>query len=81
MCQYLQGTKDKGLVFNPYKKLVVDCYADEYFVGLWGHENPQDPICARSSTGFVVTFSNVPLFWVSKLQTDISLSTLYSEYL
>ena len=45
---YLQGTQDKGMVFNPYKKLVVDCYADAYFAGMWGHENPQDHICARS---------------------------------
>ena len=56
ICRYLQGTKDNGLVFNPSKKLVVDCYRDEIFAGLWGHEDPQDPICAGSRTGFVVTF-------------------------
>ena len=63
ICRYLQGTKNNGLVFNPSKKLVVDCYADADFAGLWGHENPQDPICARSRTGFVVTIANYPLFW------------------
>ena len=31
ICRYLQGTKDNGLVFNPSKKLVVDCYADSDF--------------------------------------------------
>ena len=50
ICRYLQGTKDNGLVFNPYNELVVDCYADAYFAGLWGHEDPQDPICDRSIT-------------------------------
>ena len=80
ICRYLQGTKNNGLVFNPFKKLVVDCYADEYFAGLWVHENPQEPIFARSRTGFVVTFANFPLLWISKLQTDISLYTLHSEY-
>ena len=69
ICRYIQGTKDNGLVFNPSKKLVVDCYADTDFAGLWGHEDPQYPICARSRTGFVVTFDNSPLLWVSKLQT------------
>ena len=64
ICRYLQGTKENGLVFNPSKKLVVDCYADEYFPGLWGHENPQDPIFDRSRTGFVVTFVNFPLLLV-----------------
>ena len=69
ICRYLQGTKDNSLVFNPSKKLVVDCYADADFAGLWGHKNPQYYICARSRTGFVVTFSNCPLLWVSKLHT------------
>ena len=47
---------------------------------LWGHENPQDPIFARSRTGFVLTFVNFPLLWLSKLHTEIYLSTLHSEY-
>ena len=67
-------------MFNTSKKLVVDCYADADFVGLWGHEDPQDPICARNRTGFVVTFANFPLLWISKLQTEIAISTLHSEY-
>ena len=79
ICRYLQGTNDNGLVFNLSKKLVVDCYADADFAGLWGHEDPQDPICARSRTGFVVTFANCYLLWMSKLQTEIALSTLHSE--
>ena len=79
--RYIQGTKDNGLVFNPSKKLVVDCYDDANFAGLRGHGNPQDPICTRSRTGFVVTFSNCPPLWLSKLQTGISLSTLHSGYL
>ena len=44
ICRYLQGTKDNGLVFNPSKKMVVDCYAYANFMGLWGHENPHEPI-------------------------------------
>ena len=80
ICRYLEGTKYKGLVFNISKKLDVDCYADADFAGLWGHEDPQDPICARSRNGFVVNFANCTLLWVSKLQTEISLSTLHYDY-
>ena len=76
ICGYLQRTKYNG----PYKKLVVDCYASADFEGLWGHEDPQDPIFAKSRTGFVVTFANCPLLWVSKLRIEIALSTLHSEY-
>ena len=60
---------------------MVDCYADADFAGLWGHENPQDHICARSTTGFVVTFANCPMLWVSKIKAEIALSTLHSEYM
>ena len=69
ICRYLQGTKDNGLVFNPSNKMVMDCYADADFVGLWGHEINQDPICARSRTVFVVNFANFPLLWESKIKT------------
>ena len=58
ICLYLHGTKDNGMMFNTYKRLVVDCYADADFAALWGHENPQGCICARSRTEFVVNFDN-----------------------
>ena len=80
ICSYLKGTKDNGLVFNPSKKLVVDCYSETDFAGIWGHEDLQDPICTRSRTGFVVTFVNCRLLWMSKLQTEITLCTLHSDY-
>ena len=59
ICRYLQSKKYNGMVFNPSKKLVVDFHVDADSAGLWGHGNPQDPICARSRTVFVVTF---PIF-------------------
>ena len=71
ICRYLQCTKDNVLMFNLYKKLVVNYFADADFSGLWGHENPQDPICDRSRTVFVATFANCTLFWVSKLYIDL----------
>ena len=67
ICRYMQGTNENGLVFNPSKKMVVDYYADADFAVLWGHGNPQEPICERNRTGFVVTFDNFPLLWVSKI--------------
>ena len=80
ICRYLQGIYYNVLVFNPYQKLVVYFYTDEYFAGLRGHENTQDPICARIVTVFVVNFSYCPLLWVSKIQTYIALYTLYNKY-
>ena len=34
MCQYLQSTKYKGLVFNTSKIMVVHCYVGANFAGL-----------------------------------------------
>ena len=59
----------------------MDCYPDANFAGLWGHEHPQDPHCVRSRTGYVITFAGCPVVWVSKLQTEIALSTMESEYI
>ena len=33
----------------------------------------------KSSYGYVMTFVGCPLYWVSKLQTDISMSTFEAE--
>ena len=60
--------------------MVVDGYTDSDCFGLWRHENPQDPTFARSRNGFVATFANCTLLWVSKLQTEIAISTIHSEY-
>ena len=36
---------------------------------------------ASNRTGFGVTFTNFHLLWVSKLHTEISISTLHYEYM
>jgi hypothetical protein len=78
--RYLQGTKDKGLEFQLSNELSLDCFVDADFAGLWGQEDDQDPVCAKSRTGFLITFAGCPLLWGSKLQHEISLSTMEAEY-
>jgi hypothetical protein len=46
---------------------------------MYGHEKPTDLSCAKSCTGFVITFAYVPILWQSKLQTEIALSTMEAE--
>ena len=79
--RYLNSTKDKGMLLKPTKSLAIDCYVDADFAGLWGIENDQDPLCVKSRTGFLITFMGCPLQWVSKLQTQIALSTMEAEYI
>lgn len=80
--RYLKGTKDKGMILSPSNNdFEVNCYVDADFAGLWGVEYDQDPVCVKSRTGFLIMFMGCPLHWVSKLQTQIALSTMEAEYI
>ena len=79
--RYLQGTKDEGLKIEPTENLGIDLYADADFSGLWKSEDSNDPICARSRTGFIITIGGIPLVWKSKIQTETALSTMESKYI
>eukprot|EP00957_Ditylum_brightwellii_P148972 11342032-Ditylum_brightwellii.AAC.1 len=75
---YLIKTKDTrpgksgnhGTIINPTDDLTLDCYCDANFIGLWGHEDDQDPRLVKSRTGFVLTLGGTPILWVSKIQTE-----------
>ena len=81
ICRYLQGTKTQGLRFIASEEaLTLDCYVDADFAGLWNVEDKEDPVCVKSRTGFVFMMGTCPILWVSKLQTEITLSTTEAEY-
>jgi hypothetical protein len=79
--RYLQGAKQGGAMFKPDKSWKVDCYVDSDFAGLNKAEHDQDPVSAKSRTRYVIKFCNVPILWVSKMQTQIALSTMEAEYI
>ena len=62
------------MVINPTRELTIDAYPDADFAGMYGHEKPTDPACAKSHSGFVIVFAGVPVLWQSKLQTQSALS-------
>ena len=78
--RYLKGTMEKGLILEPSDDLTIDCYPDANFAGFWSHGHPQDPHCVCSCTGYVITLTGCPVLWSSKIQTEIALSTMESEY-
>ena len=69
------------MIVKPSDDLSVELYADADYAGLWGAEDPTDLISVKSRSGFVVTLDGVPVFWQSKMQTEIALSTQESEYI
>lgn len=79
--QYLKGTMEKGMIIRPEtSELHMECFVDADFAGMWGHENPHDPACVKSRTGYVMCISGCPIHWVSKMQSDIAGSTMEAEY-
>jgi hypothetical protein len=52
--RYLLQTHDRGLLLNPMDSFEIECFVDADFAGLWSYEDPHDPVCVRSRTGFVI---------------------------
>ena len=77
LAKYLKHTHDRGLVLDQnYDIFKVDVYPDTEVSGMCGQENPNDSTCAKSRNGFIITFSDFPVFWISKLQTETALYTM-----
>ena len=76
---YLKATHDKGLILNPCDELKIDVYPAVDCASLYGHEKTSDPACAKSRAGFVVNIADCPVLWISKLQTETTLSTMEAE--
>ena len=61
--RYLKQTPDRGMVMNSSTEICkIDAYPDKDFAGMHGHENPVDPSCVKSRTGFGIRFADVPFF-------------------
>ena len=78
--RYLKGTRTLGTIIKPIGALVLDLFVDADFAGLHRREPDEVPDSVRSRTGYIILLSGCPLLWKSKLQTEISLSTLEAEY-
>ena len=70
-------TKDVGLVLNPnYDVCKLDAYPYADFSGMYVHDKPTDPVYVKIHAGFIVTFLDFPVLWVSKLQIKTARSTM-----
>ena len=56
-------------------------FVDADFAGQCNVENPEDPLSVKSWTGYVLLVGNCPVHWVSKLQSEISVSMMEAEYI
>ena len=79
--KYLRTSMDKGIIYKPDKKLGLECYVDADFAGGWQHADAESAESVMSRTGYILMYANCPIHWVSKLQTEIALSTAEAEYI
>ena len=50
-------------------------------MGAWDKEELADPSSVYSCTGYMIMYASCPILRVSKLQTEIALSTMEAEYI
>ena len=79
--RYLRHSRDRGVIFKPDKSKGLECYVDADFAGGWNPMNPNDASNLMSRTGFVIKYADCPIYFSSKLQTEIALSTAEAEYI
>ncbi|KAL7575492.1 hypothetical protein ACA910_020078 [Epithemia clementina (nom. ined.)] len=63
------------MILRPNVELGFEVYADADFSGNFNKLDKAHRDMARSQTGYIVFYAGCPLFWQSKLQTEIALST------
>ena len=79
--RYLLAFRRCGIICCPNPGKGLEVYVDADFAGAWTKETSSDPSSVYSRTGFVIKYANCPVYWQSKLQTEISLSTAEAEYI
>ena len=69
------------MILISQRALNVICYVNADFAGGWSYTDSEDADNVMSRTGFVIMYANYPIFWASKLQTEIAFSTTEAEYI
>ena len=53
----------------------------QIFAGQWSVKKNHDPLCVKSHIGYMLLVGNCPVHWVSKLSTEVAVSTMEVEYI
>jgi hypothetical protein len=79
--QYLLFSKDKGMVYAPDPTRGLEVWVDAEFADSWDPSEADSADNVYFLTGFVIYYAGCPVFWQSKLQTKIALSTAEAKYI
>ena len=79
--RYLKNTADKDLILHPDSTHQLNTYSNSDFAGNWMRNLAHMHDSHYSQAGCVITYSGCPIYWFSKLETEIALSTCEAEYI
>ena len=77
--RYLLHTRDRGIIYETDISKGLECCVDADFAGGWSNADADDADNVMSRTGFIIMYTNCPVYWRSALQTEITLSTAEAE--
>ena len=78
---YLLGTKTRGIRYKIDCSKGLECYVDADFAGGWDLKDPHNASNLMSRMGCVIKYADCPIYWSSKLKTEIALSTAEAKYI
>ena len=81
IARYLLRDPQRGIVYEPDPARGIECFVDADFAGGWSRADAESAENVMSRTGFVIMYAGCPIIWISKLQTEIALSTAEAEYI
>ncbi len=67
--------------YTPDSLRGIEDYVDADFAGGWDPGDPLNADNVYSRTGYVIQYAGYLIYWQSKLQTEIALSTAEAEYI
>jgi hypothetical protein len=79
--RYLLSTKGQGIIYRPDSSKGINVYVDANFAGGWDPGDAMNADNIYSRTGYVIRYAGCPIYWQSKLQTEIALSTAAAKYI
>ena len=79
--RYFFGSRDKGIKYKVDLSKGLKCYVNADFAGGWDQKDLHNASNLMSRSGFVIKYADCPIYWSSKLQTEIALSTVKAEYI
>ena len=69
------------MIYRPDPSKGIGIYIDADFAGGLDPADPMNAESIYSRTGYVIQYAVCPVYWQSKLQTEIALSTAEAEYM